>query len=144
MREAAVMLVIKNGLILAISRRDNPNIFGLPGGKVDPGETHMEAAIREAQEETNIVVTACTKIFERVEEPITPDGLPFYTYCFYALDWEGTPKNSEEGLVDWLFESELTRTLSEGGKGAFADYNKQTLAAFRKQFPDVVILSTNV
>jgi 8-oxo-dGTP pyrophosphatase MutT (NUDIX family) len=144
MREAAVMLIIRNGLILGISRRDNPNKFGLPGGKKEPDETHMQAAIRETLEETSVVVKSCVKVFERVEEPITPDGLPFYTYCYYATDWEGTPKNSEEGIVEWLFASELTRTIEEGGKGAFADYNKQTLAAFRKQFPDVVILSINV
>lgn len=142
MRDASVMLIIFNGLILAVSRRNNSNLFGLPGGKREPDETHMEAAVRETKEETGITVKSCVKIFERVEEPITPDGLPFYTHCFYATEWSGRPVNSEEGVVEWMFESELTRTLEEGGKGAFANYNKQTLAAFRKLFPDVVVLST--
>ena len=141
-RQAAVMLIIKNGLILAVSRRDNPNMFGLPGGKKELGETIKETAIRECREETGVLVKDCIQFFERVAPPITPEGLPFYTYCFYALDWEGTPKNSEEGIVEWMFDSELTRTPEEGGKGAFADYNKRTLESFRKMYPDIVVFST--
>ena len=141
-KQAAVMLIVKNGLILAVSRRHNPNMFGLPGGKKENNETIKNAAIRECREETGIIVKDCIQFFERTEPPITPDGLSFYTYCFYALDWEGTPKNSEEGVVEWMFASELTTTLDEGGKGAFADYNKRTLEAFSKIYPDVIVFST--
>jgi len=31
-------LIIKDNKILSIARKDNPNDFGLPGGKIDKGE----------------------------------------------------------------------------------------------------------
>ena len=50
---AACCLILTNdGHALAVSRKNDPSAFGLPGGKVDPGETPEQAAARELQEET--------------------------------------------------------------------------------------------
>lgn len=135
MREAAVMLIVNSdGLILGVSRRYDHTKFGLPGGKVEPGEQPWESAIRETREETSIESNFLELIFKREEPATTPDGLPFYTYCYYARSWKGTPVDSEEGVVKWLTVEELT---SE--KGAFPDYNKRTIEAFRSQYPDVTL-----
>lgn len=40
--------------VLMVERKDEPGAFGLPGGKVEPGETPAEAAARELEEETTI------------------------------------------------------------------------------------------
>lgn len=134
MKEAGVMLIVKDGLILGISRREDKTIFGLPGGKKEDGETPEEAAIRETWEETSIKVNSCVQIFRREEPARSTGGLPFYTYCYYATDWEGTPSSSEEGEVAWLTAEELTST-----KAAFAQYNRNTLDAFKKLYPQVTI-----
>jgi 8-oxo-dGTP pyrophosphatase MutT (NUDIX family) len=42
-------------MILAVARKDNPNEFGLPGGKVEDGEMEEWAAARELREETGII-----------------------------------------------------------------------------------------
>jgi 8-oxo-dGTP diphosphatase len=132
MREAGVMLIIKDGLILGISRRNDKTKFGLPGGKLEAGEMPWQAAIRETKEETGVTVAMCTQIFRREEPPATPDGEPFYTYCYYALAWSGEPKDSEEGVVKWLTAEELTSTA-----GAFPEYNRKTLDAFKQKYPNI-------
>lgn len=50
----AVCLLVKNeqGKFLGCSRKNNPNEWGFPGGKVDPGESVIDALCREVQEET--------------------------------------------------------------------------------------------
>jgi 8-oxo-dGTP diphosphatase len=132
MRQAGVMLLVKDGLILAISRRENKALFGLPGGKAEPEETPMQAAIRETSEETGVTVKECIWIYTRDEPRNTPQGEDFECHCFFATDWSGEPYNSEEGEVKWLTAEELTST-----KAAFGSYNKNTLNIFAGMFPDV-------
>jgi 8-oxo-dGTP pyrophosphatase MutT (NUDIX family) len=134
MREAGVMLIIRDGLILGISRRHDKTIFGLPGGKFDPetDATTKETAMRETQEETSVVVHDCELLYERVELGDGPNGVDFYSRCYYATDWEGEPINSEEGEVKWLTAEEVTST-----KAAFGDYNRKTLNIFKQRFPHI-------
>lgn len=51
---AVFAVLIKNGMIYATTRPDGK--IGLPGGKVDPGETAMDAVLRESQEEGILMV----------------------------------------------------------------------------------------
>ena len=44
------------GLILGVSRKDDPNDFGLPGGKCEPGEDSLTTALRELREETGVLL----------------------------------------------------------------------------------------
>jgi 8-oxo-dGTP pyrophosphatase MutT (NUDIX family) len=132
MREASVMLIIKDGLILSVSRKYDQSKYGLAGGKVEPGESPGMAAVRETFEETGIKVADCIWIYKRVEPPDRPDGESFNAYAYYAVDWSGTPVASEEGVVKWLTVKELTET-----HGAFPDYNRDTLNAFHKAFPNI-------
>lgn len=133
MRNAAVMLIIKDGHILAISRRYDKTKFGLPGGKVESNETPDQAAIRETLEETGVTVSKCKFIFLRDEPRDRPEGEDFHAYCYYATEWSGEPRDSEEGKVEWLTEQELL-----GSKAAFAEYNTRTLDAFKVVFPGVL------
>ena len=53
-KKVSTVLLFNQGQILAVSRKDDPNDFGLPGGKLDPGETFTAGAIREVREETGL------------------------------------------------------------------------------------------
>lgn len=130
MRTAVVALIIKDGLILSISRRNNKTKFGLIGGKVDVGETLEQALVRETREEAGIELISYQEIYVREEAPEVEGGEAFYTYCYYALAWSGDPQDSEEGVVKWMTAKELT---SESG--AFAEYNAKTLSFFKEMFP---------
>jgi len=133
-KKAVVALIIKDGLILAISRRHDKTKFGLIGGKVDEGETLTQALIRETKEECGIVIHDSVPLFERVELGDGPTGVDYYSRCYYATDWEGTPVNSEEGEVKWLTAAEITSSYAP-----FGDYNRKTIDVFKTMFPDVYI-----
>jgi ADP-ribose pyrophosphatase YjhB (NUDIX family) len=136
-RQAGVMLIIRDGMILGISRRHNKEIFGLPGGKLDPetDETPMDTAIRETAEETTVIVKSCVRVYQRVELGDGPNKEDFYSTCYYATGWDGEPKNSEEGVVKWLTPKEVCST-----KAAFGDYNTKTLEIFKQMFPNVSLV----
>ena len=129
MRQAGVALIIKDGLILAISRRDNKSLFGLPGGKFDKDTDRdtKDTAIRETFEETSVVIKDCKQIFEANDDE-------FVARCYYVLDWEGEPSTNEEGEVGWLTANELITT-----KAAFPEYNTHTLKAFKLLYPNIEI-----
>lgn len=134
MNQAVVALIIKDGLILGITRRYNKSKYGLIGGKVDDGETLEQALIREVKEETGIIVNSCVQIYQRVERGDGPQGIDFYSTCYYATDWSGSLQSSEEGDIKWLTLEEVTST-----KAAFGDYNTKTLEVFREMFPQVYL-----
>jgi ADP-ribose pyrophosphatase YjhB (NUDIX family) len=58
-----VVLINEEGLICLVSRKNDHKDMGLPGGKLDDGETYEEAAIREVKEETGLDIKNLTMIF---------------------------------------------------------------------------------
>lgn len=88
--KAAVCVLIfldeERDIILSVSRKDNPDDVGLPGGNVDLGETFEEAAVREVLEETGLEVTLDTsKWYEAVDK--TDNGTyQVRTYFGYVDD----------------------------------------------------------
>jgi len=68
-RAAAFAVIERDGLIAAVEvdRRDRGLVLDLPGGGIDPGETAVEAAIRECGEEAGLVVALDAEPFERAD-----------------------------------------------------------------------------
>lgn len=135
MRQAVVALIIKDGLILSISRRHDKTIFGLVGGKVDDNEILQQALVREAREEAGITILDCVPIYKRVELGDGANQVDFESHCYYARSWIGEPTSSEEGEVKWLTAYEVCCT-----NAAFGDYNRKTLDIFKKMFPHVYLI----
>jgi len=111
---ATVLCIDDNGKILAVSRRDDPTAFGLPGGKIDPGETAEQAAARELQEETGLNVTDLKPVFVRKEG----DG---YTTTTFVGKVSGQIRTDEEGVVKWVDRQDLL-------DGPFGEYNRKLFA----------------
>ncbi len=133
MREAGVVIIIKDGKILAVERKEDRTKFGIPGGKREPGETPEEGAIREVLEETGLIVKKMIHVYER-EEPIrVKGGEPFFTRCWFATEWEGDPRASDEGELEWLNLDEITRTRS-----GYPEFNSQVFEYLEKTHPEVL------
>lgn len=53
----AIAVVAHDGRVLLVKRKKDPNAntWGFPGGHVELGETAMDAAVRELNEETGVI-----------------------------------------------------------------------------------------
>lgn len=112
--KAVTLLLLKDGKVLSVSRKDNPKDLGLPGGKVDSGETLLQAAARELKEETGVDAMSVTHVFEAVSS-----SGEYYSYTFQVMAWEGEPYSVEDGIVAWV-DPEVLIAPSQ----MFSDYNK--------------------
>jgi len=102
---------IMDSKLLGVSRKDNHKLFGLPGGKVDEGETTYDAMVREVKEETGIDVLSAQPIYFR------EDG-EFLAVVFLVTKWSGEVTTTEAGIVDWI-------TFEELKQGSFPEYNSK-------------------
>ena len=53
----ASVCVVRDGALLTVRKRGT-SMFMLPGGKLEPGESFVDCAVREAAEEVGLVLTA--------------------------------------------------------------------------------------
>lgn len=70
-----------------------------PGGKLDPGETEAECAIRETQEELGVTPIDPVKHGELWFHFV--DGLQMTVGVFRATRWEGEAYETPEALPHW-------------------------------------------
>lgn len=110
-KHGAVVVLLKDGKVLAVSRKHDHSDFGLPGGKLDGQELFEEAARRELLEETSIVAGKMTKVWERFDGDL-------YAEVFLVHDWTGEAKQMEGGLVQWVDWSVIEA-------GSFGHFNTQ-------------------
>jgi 8-oxo-dGTP pyrophosphatase MutT (NUDIX family) len=109
----ASVLIQKDGLILAIARRKDPNDWALVGGKVDANETEKEAAIRECKEECGLKIWNLKEIIRR--------SVGNDTGVTFSCEYEGEPSTQEgEPECKWVKPEVLTT-------GVFGEYNKALL-----------------
>jgi ADP-ribose pyrophosphatase YjhB (NUDIX family) len=105
--------IMRDGKVLVVRRARKPalNLYTLPGGAVEAGETLSDAVKREVREETQLAIDPVALAGHR--EVITHDAQGrverhFVILCFAARWLAGEPVLNEE-LDDahWLAPSEL-------------------------------------
>lgn len=93
------------------------------GGKVEPGETHEEALIRECREELGVTVSVGDVFMDVVHE--YPD-LTVHLTLFNAVIASGTLQKLEHNDIRWL-------TLNEIDSYAFCPADKDILAELKRR-----------
>ena len=108
---ACVVLINPEGLILGVSRKDDHNSMGLPGGKMDPEDDNdpTTTAIRETKEETGLDISELQLIFA-----IHKSGNMGYTYL---AKYSGEIEHDEPHVVKWVPFQVLIN-------GSFGRYNQ--------------------
>jgi 8-oxo-dGTP diphosphatase len=113
-------IVIKDGKVLLVRRAAEPNkdLWAIPGGMLELGETLQEGAEREIFEETNIRIKAGKPIFTFDLLERDPEGRVHFHFLIVDMEAEylaGEIKAASDALdVRWV-TSEECRILSVSG-----------------------------
>lgn len=104
-QSVATFIINSNDEILVLQRGSTapwmPNKWNLPGGIIDANENHIQAAIRECKEETNLNVSNLVKIVSYTDPEFI---ITFYKSNNYTgevtIDWESKD-------YKWVHKSKL-------------------------------------
>jgi 8-oxo-dGTP pyrophosphatase MutT (NUDIX family) len=123
MKQASVALFERDGLYLAISRRDNPHLWGVPGGKVDAYETSIEALCREVLEEAGIISSTMwwVPLYSTLDAP----------FWVTAYLWIEQPLRDEELTVEGglAFTWKTRAKLCDPSISPFSHFNTEMFRA---------------
>ncbi len=104
---ATLLFVIKAGNILLIEKKRGLGAGKIngPGGRLDPGETWEQCAIRETQEELCITPTGVEFAGEVLFQFVGDNklaGHSIHGYVYTATGYEGTPTETNEAKPRWM------------------------------------------
>lgn len=99
---ATLCYILRDGHLLLIHKKRGIGAGKIngPGGKVDPGETPLAAAIRETQEEVGV-----TPLDPQLRGNLLfhfADGLVLRCLIYLAFACEGIPHETAEAIPQWF------------------------------------------
>jgi len=122
----AYLMLVRDGAVL-LGRRHNTrfaaNQWLLPAGRVEPGETVLAAAIREAQEEIGLALAPESLRLAYVMHARWL-GAPRVGFFFAVERWQGEPVNAEPdkcSALAWHPLAALPDDLVAYARAALAD-----------------------
>jgi len=98
---ATLLFVVEPDRMLLIRKKRGLGAgkINAPGGRLDPGETSLQAAIREVQEELH--VTALDPVRRGDHSFQFLDGYKLYVTVYTATEYTGTPTETDEAIPLW-------------------------------------------
>ncbi|MBJ8095583.1 NUDIX domain-containing protein (plasmid) [Bacillus mycoides] len=118
--------ILKDNQLLVVSKKKSPDYYMLPGGKLEDGETDLEALRRELQEELQLEVLSSTLLGDFETQSMLGTESMFLTVYVVKIKGEPTPDN-EIGAYKWVpIDTQESEYLGTG-------ITKFTLPALRKE-----------
>lgn len=115
--QTAAVLVFKENKVLLVKHTEKAGhltgIYGLPGGKVDEGETEKETAIRELEEETGLIpdrdsfIEYPGNIYYAPIKRKHGKIMNYSWHVFICNNFSGEIRISEETIPEWVEISRL-------------------------------------
>ncbi|MFO0549301.1 MAG: 8-oxo-dGTP diphosphatase [Polyangiaceae bacterium] len=104
---AVLLFVVRPPEILLIRKKRGLGAgkINAPGGRIDPGETPLQAAVREVREEVGVTPTGITEHGEIRFQFV--DGYSIHVWVFRASDYEGELIETDEAKPHWFRVDEI-------------------------------------
>lgn len=100
-------MITKDDMILLQNRvKKDWQGYTLPGGHIEPGESFVDAVIREMKEETGLDIKH-PKLCGIKQFPI--DGGRYLVVLFKTDEFSGELVSSEEGQMEWIRRSDMDK-----------------------------------
>lgn len=101
---AVLVFLRRGGLVLLIRKKRGLGAgkINAPGGRIEPGETPLEAAVRECREEVGL--TPRNPVARGTLAFVFADGYSLNCTVFEASEWSGQMVETDEALPFWHSE----------------------------------------
>lgn len=99
---AVLCFILRGEEVLLIHKKRGlgAGLVNAPGGKLEPGETTAQAAVRETEEEIGVTPNALEQRGE-LHFQFT-DGLALHCTVYVAREFTGTPHETDEATPFWV------------------------------------------
>lgn len=111
---AASVAIVRQHDVLLIQRHRAPSegLWTLPGGRLEPGETAEQCAIRELKEEMGLDIFALRPVIV-----LRHKGFELQTFATQAYEGEIVPDPAEVRTWRWVRPEHLSRLRTTAGLG---------------------------
>ena len=99
---ATLTFIVQRGQILLIRKKRGLGAGKIngPGGRLEPGETPLQCAIREVREELCITPVNLQFYGESLFQFV--DGYSIHVHTYLAEEFTGTPQETDEAIPLWF------------------------------------------
>lgn len=126
MVDVVIGALVRDGQVLLGHRSPDkhayPDVWELPGGVVEAGETELVALARELEEELGVTIDVTTpSLLCRLE--VSPSGEDVRLSAWLVRDWRDEPANlapEEHVAIDWVDLADLPQLAHPDVRAALA------------------------